>query len=185
MNKFSLFSCIDVKEGDYEGACLVLSCCSDPSFMLFFPISNETAEIITYVLENKNGYNIDTKILGIYKTMVDSWRASDRYLAGIIIDSLYNPQMEDNILVIRLALADSGGGLDSLVRVNFVHAVLLAAMEGADIIVSNELLYHMLPDEEKLADGPSFELGKNQPSFPEDKNIVDIARQIMSGKIKE
>ena len=91
MNKFSIFSCINVEEADYKGQCIVLSCCSDPAFMLFFPIAPEHASIINYVIEGKE-YTADTSILGIYKTMVDSWKASDRYLSGIIMDSVYNEQ---------------------------------------------------------------------------------------------
>lgn len=186
MNKFSLFSCIEVKESDYQGACVILSCCSDPAFMLFFPISDETADIVTYVMESKEGYTIDTNILGIYKTMVDSWKASDRYLSGIIMDSIYNEEVKDSILMIRLVLADSNGEMDSLVRVNFVHAILLAAMEKVDIIVSDELLSHMMPNEGTFPDGIySDEDNNQQHMFPEDKKIVDIARKIMSGKVKE
>lgn len=184
MNKFSIFSCIKVKENDYAGPCIVLSCCADPSFMLFFPISEENANTVMYVLEDKGEYTIDTNILGIYKTMVDSWGASDRYLSGIIMDSVYNQEIKDEILVIRLALSNSDGEIDSLVRVSFVHAILLAAMEKVDIILSNELLAHMIPSEDILLDKFLFEKNENRKEFPEDKKIVDIARKIMSGKIK-
>ena len=185
MNKFIILSCIDVKENDYDGPCIVLGCISDPSFMLFFPISEENAKVITYVLEGNDDYDINTNILGIYRTMVNSWQASDRYLSGIIMDAVYDKNVKDELLSIRLALSNQeNGDLDSLVPVNFLHAVLLAAMERVEIIVSEKLLEQMMPSSEKKE--RDERRGKNNKSehFPEDKALVDIAKKIMSGKVK-
>ncbi len=210
MNKFSILSCVNVKENGYDGPCVILSCTADPSFMLFFPMTEENGKIINYVMNGKNEYDINTNILGIYRTMIDSWNSSGRYLAGIVMDSNHIGDKNEYELIIRLALCDHIGNIDSLVRVNFLHAILLAAMEEVDIIVSEDLIAQMLPtkdledsnlferdDEEEGEDGDDFEpldenisrrlsKGKKKISlYPEDKNIVDIAKKIMSGKIKE
>jgi len=190
MNKFIILSCIDVKEDDYSGPCVILGCVSDPSFMLFFPVSNENAKVIKYVLDGNDDYDINTNVLGIYKTMVSSWDASDMYLSGVIMDAVYDETLDDNILSIRLALSNQGSGhLDSLVRVNFLHAVLLAAMEEVEIIVSDKLLEQFKPHsdsgiEEYNEDCPKKHKKKASQHFPEDKEIVDIAKKIMSGKIQ-
>ena len=179
MNKFEVIKCIEVQENDYDGPCVIMACCSDPSFMLFFPINKENAKIINYVLKENSKYDINTNILGIYKTMIDSWKSSDRFLSGIIMDTIYNSEAKDEILMIRLALSDQDGNIDSLVHVNFLHAMLLAAMEGVDVIVSDKLLEKMVPNDEE------DKHSKLTPHFPEDKKIVDIAKKIMGGKIKD
>jgi bifunctional DNase/RNase len=173
---------VDINEENYNGTCVIISRISDPSFMLFFPISKENAKIINYVLKEDSKYDVNTNILGIYKTMIDSWKAGDKYLSGIIMDTNYNHELKDEVLVIRLALADSDGHLDSLVHVNFLHSVLLAAMEGVDIVVSDKLIEKMIPEEDEKMN--SLQNCSIQ-HFPEDKKIVDIARKIMNGKIKE
>jgi Mg-chelatase subunit ChlI len=199
MNKFSILSCVNVNEKEYDGPCVILVCESDPSFMLFFPMTEENGKIITYVMNDNNDYDINTNILGIYRTMVDSWNSADRYLAGIIMDSGYEENEDKSELIIRLALADKIGFIDSLVRVNFLHAILLAAMEKVPIIVSDDLIDRMLPtigldededddeEEDNLLDKKDLHrLSKNKIGLhPEDKDIVDIAKKIMSGKIKE
>ena len=121
--------------------------------------------------------------------MINSWRSSDRYLSGIIMDSMYDKDLKEDILMTRLALAGNNGELDSLVHVNFLHAILLAAMEAVEIIVSDKLLAQMMPppptDEDEEGNGEKRRKPKSKtPHFPEDKKIVDIAQKIMSGKIK-
>ena len=178
MNRFRLLKCIDAKEEGYNGTCIVMSCVSNPSFVLFFPISKDSSKIINYVLKENSKYDINTNIVGIYKTMVDSWKASDRYLSGIIMDTVYDEELKDDILSIKLVLADSDGFIDGLVPVNFLHAVMLSAMEKTDIVMGDKLLSHMIPDEEEEKSTPT-------QHFPEDKKIVDIAKKIMNGKIKD
>ena len=156
MNKFSVLSCVNVGdlerdvndaeapiEFEYDKPLVVLSCVADPTFLLFFPISEENSKTIRYILSNQQ-YDSNTNILGIYRTMIDSWAAGDRNLSGIIFDSVYDKDRQDDILKIRLALCHNGM-LDSLVNVNFVHAVLLSAIERVDIIISEELLSKLAP----------------------------------------
>lgn len=182
MNKFQVIKCVDVKEEGYEGCCVVLACSSGSDFALFFPIAKDNAKIINYVIKD-NEYDVNTNILGIYKTMVDSWKSGDRYLSGIIMDAFYSEEAKDEVLMIRLVLADQNGEVDSLVYVNFVHAMLLAAMEKVEVIVSDKLLSKMSPEEKD--DKSNHSQKKDETHFPEDKKIVAIAKKIMSGKIKD
>lgn len=181
MNKFKVVKCLDVKENGYNGTCVVLSCVSNPSFLLFFPISKENAKIINLVLKDKTNYDINTNIIGIYRTMIDSWEAGDRFLSGIIMDTVFSADAKDDVIMIQFALADQDGIMDSLVYVNFLHAVLLSCLEKIDIIVSDKLLSKMMPDYEN----EERESKIHTHDFPEDKKIVDIAKKIMSGKIKD
>jgi bifunctional DNase/RNase len=186
MNRFKIVKCMDVKEGDYNGPSIVLACASDDDLMLFFPISTENAKLISYVMDENNEYDINTSVLGIYKTMLDSWRAGDKFLSGVIMDSVYDAEIKDDVLQVRLALSDNNGELDSLAHINFINAVILATMVGIDIIISDNLLDKMIPDEEEDDDEEENAKPKRKPAhFPEDKKIVDIAKKIMSGKTKD
>jgi len=183
MNKFEILHCIDVNENDYDGPAVVLVCTSDPSLVLFFPIPKEQAKLITYIL-NDNKYDMNTSILGIYKTMIESWNASDRHLAGIIMDATYSEEAKDDIMVLRLAVIDQDGNLDSLVPVNFLHAIVLAAMEKAEIIINEKLIEKMISSDDEEDKGSSKNK-KDSHAFPEDKKIISIAKKIMDGKIKD
>lgn len=182
MNKFEVLNCTDINEDDYKGPAIVLVCTSDPTFMLFFPIAKEQAKLINYVV-NDNKYDINTSILGIYKTMIDSWNASDRHLSGIIMDAVYNEEMKEDTMTLKLAVIDQNGNIDSLVPVSFLHGMMLAAMEKAEIIVNEKLIDKMIPPEER----EEKEMPKNgkEHHFPEDKKIISIAKKIMNGKIKD
>jgi len=182
MNKFIILKCIQAKEKDYQGTCVILGCVSDPEFMLFFPIDEGSAKTINYVLNDKSEYDINTSVLGVYKTMIDSWNSSDRYLAGIIMDAIPDEAgSKDEVLSLKLVLTDQNG-LDCLVPVNFMHGVLLAAMEGVCILISDKILEKMAPNEEAKE---QYSKKKDSAHFPEDKKIMAIAKKILSGKIKD
>ena len=187
MNKFIVLSCVDVEETDtkqYNGLTVVMAMLSDPSFMLFFPISKENADIINYVLDGQGTYDRNTNILGIYTTMLESWKASDRYLSGIVMDTVYDPSLQDDIMSVQLALSDREGVLDSVIKVNFVHALMLCVMERLPIIISNELLNKLLPEPLELSSDDimytSHKSSKEkQSTYPSDENILNIVKDIM------
>ena len=185
MNRFGVLECVEIKEKDYQGFVVALVSITDPTFVLFFPINKENAKVINFVLDDKNHISADTNVLGLYKTMIDTWRSSDKYLSGIIMDSVYSEEADGDVLMIRLALSDNNGDLENLVYVNFLHGIMLAAIEGVDVIVNDKLIEKMVPEE-----GNYDKFGKNisqkpDTHFPEDKKLMDIAKKIMSGKTKE
>ena len=184
MNKFIVVSCINVgdedstKDIDYEGTVVVLSCTSDPTSLLFFPVPEDNANTINYVLKGNVDFDVNANVLGIYRTMVESWRGGDRFLSGIIMDAVYDEKSRDHVIMIRLVLSHDTGELDSLVPVNFLHAILLAAMERVEIIVSDKLLSKLVPANEDLIEEAASTIP--HPSFPEDKNLMRIVQDIMS-----
>lgn len=192
MNKFVIFACLKLDkkaESQYDGSVVILVDIDDPAFMLFFPVSEQDSEVISYILNkklekgNKVEYDPDINILGIYATMLESWRAGNRYLSGVVIDTIYNEDSEKEIPLVRLVLSNQKGLIDSLVRVNFIHAVLLAAMEDVEIIISDKLLNIMLPETEGMIDKISDH--NDMDDFPEDQNIINIAKEIMNGRISD
>jgi len=200
MNKFLVFPCIK-QENDkgYNGPAVTLANASNMSFALFFPVSEENAALINYILEDKKDKKIDinTNVLGVYKTMLDSWRAGDRFLSGIVMDVATDPETEEEVIMVKLALSGDDGGIDSIIKVNFTHAVFLAAMERKEILVTDELLSKLVPKDEndendEEEDSDVAEKDNKQPKitkeesakYPIDKDILNIAAKIMQGKIK-
>ena len=201
MNKFLVFPCIKQEEGDgYNGPAVTLACASDISLALFFPISEENAALINFVLDEKKEKKIDlnTNILGVYKTMLDSWRAGDRFLSGILMDVIFDTETEEEVIAVKLMLSDEDGNVDSVIKVNFTHAIFLAAMDRKEILITNELLNKLVPkddveeEEEEEEDSDIIEDNKTskklskeeRKKYPVDKDILDIAKKIMQGKIK-
>ena len=203
MNKFLIFPCIKQEDGKgYNGPVVTLACASNISFALFFPVSEENAALINFVLEEKKDKkpDINTNILGVYKTMMDSWRAGERFLSGILMDVVFDTATEEEVITVKLLLSDEDGNIDSVTKVNFTHAVLIAAMERKEIIVSDDLLDKLMPKDEReecedcdgcgeceedsdVADTKKPNKEENK-KYPIDKDILDIAKQIMQGKIK-
>jgi hypothetical protein len=206
MNKFLVFPCIKKNEIDgYSGPLVTLANDNNISFSLFFPTSEENANLINYILEtppNKHSLN-DVGIIGMCKTMLSSWAAGDRFLSGIHMDTEYDLETEQDIITIRLIISDNHGEIDSVLRVNFVHAIILAAIARRDIMVTNCLLEKLIPkdkegmendmdedeDSDEDDDPPNKPDTPDKPEmlkrkFPVDKEILDIAKKIMTGKIK-
>jgi len=188
MNKFFVMPCLNVKGDsdspqvkDFEGSAVVLGCFADASLTLFFPIDESEGNIINYVLKDDAEYNENTNVLGIYNTMLESWKLTDRFLSGVIMDSVYDKKTKEESLTINLAISNDEGQLDCLVPVSFKHAILLAAMTGVNIIISNKLIVKLIPDMESVF---GMEVKDNDTSFPEDKKLLKIAKHIMNGKIK-
>jgi hypothetical protein len=186
MNKFLVFPCVEQNEEDgYKGQVVSLASTSNVTFMLFFPIATEYSRLINFLLKKEESTKMNLQLLAVYQTMVNSWKAGDRYLAGIVMDIQYDEETEEDIIAPTLILCDSMGNVDAVLNVNFVHAVMLGAMERKEILVTNELLHKLIPfpDEEINEDVPDIPTQKNP--FPIDKEILDIAKNIMNGKKSE
>jgi hypothetical protein len=190
MNKFLVFPCIkQSNENGYNGPVVVLACASNVSFALFFPMSEENATMINYILEHKpSEYNSNQSVIGIYKTMLESWEDGGRFLSGIHLGTEFDPESKEETISVKLIISDEDGAVDSITRVNFIHAVLLAAMERKEILIDTALLKKLMPHEDDEDDedeaNPTHTMPSHDKKFPVDKDILEIAKKIMSGKIK-
>ena len=195
MNKFRIMECVKAnKDGEemtspsdnYSGYVVAMACSADPGFVLFFPISTEHAKMMNFILADKK-YDINTEILGIYKAMLDSWKSSDRFLSGIIMDTFYDKKAKDDLIMIRLALSDSSGEIDALVKVNFVHAVFLATMDSIEITISDDLLDKLVPQESIMCRHKHDHSKEDDrsPACHEDKKLLRIVKDIMSAGVKD
>jgi len=195
MNKFLVFPCTIKENSDgYNGPVITLVCESTTGLAIFFPVSEENAKVINTVLEkpvNKLDINVGN-IIGVYKTMVDSWNSGGRFLSGISMDAEFDQNDKTEIISVKVIISDvKGGYVENVIKVNFIHAIIIAAMYKFEIIVSKDLLEKLLPkidddEDENLENNSKIEKIEKADSkkFPKDKQILKIAKKIMNGKIK-
>jgi len=182
MNKFVVFPCVSQDEGEsYNGPVVSMASTTNVQFMLFFPIAQEYANLVNFLLKDDKSTNANFQILSVYQTMLSSWKAGDRYLSGIIMDMKYDEELEEDIIAPTLIICDAMGNVDVVMDVNFVHAIMLAAMERKEIIVTTELLNQLVPYSDDDEDDDEDDNDEDNP-FPVDKQILDIAKSIINGK---
>jgi hypothetical protein len=141
MNKFLVFPCITQAKENYSGHVVSLACTQNIDFVLFFPIPEKSAELINYTLDTKpNDFDYSLNCLNILSTMIGTWKTSDRFLSGIYMDSEYDPEKKENIIILKLIISDMSGEIDAVVKIDFIYGILLAAMERKEIIISEDLL---------------------------------------------
>ena len=189
-----------------------MACVTNNAFVLMFPVSTEYASQINYIL-SKPADKLDINaggVLGVYKTMLDTWKSGGRYLSGILMDVEGGTIDGQPVLSVQLIVSDEHGGVDSITKTNFIHAIMLSALERKEILVTDDILHKIRPEPEELdeteveeADGhtminnpfkqkgnrertikeTSKEATKDDKSkFPVDKQILTIAKNIMKGK---
>lgn len=203
MNRFVLFPCVVQKEetSGYSGPLASLISQTNTNLVLFFPISEENASIINYSLneENRKKINVNQDVIGVYKTMIESWKAGDRHISGVILDAKYDNDAKEHIIDASIIIINSDGNLDNVVKTNFVHAMVVVAIEDMEVYITDYLFNKLKPQEnieendeedDEDKDGPSKppspvtpELPKQE--FPIDQKIITIARQIMNGKVED
>jgi hypothetical protein len=202
MYKFIVLPCSEATPEDdsspkYQGHVVPLGCPSDMSLVLFFPIDEKNASIVNYLLSEEKDCDFNSDVLGLYQTMLDSWTAGDRFLSGIIMESVYSEIMKENVVSVKIILSSHRTGrIEGFVKVNFAYAIILAAMEKIEITIDKELIDRLMPSGEMDDDDDDDDerpLGtklddkvdkKKNQSYPVDENILEIAKGIMSGRIK-
>jgi hypothetical protein len=189
MNKFLVFPCSEQlrdKEDEYHGAVVSLVSADNSNLTLFFPIPHNYHDLINHILKEDVIETHEYQLISIYMAMLDSWRASERYLAGIILDIEYKKDIEEDNIFPSIILCDQNGNVDSVMPISFIHAVALGAIEKKEILVSDKLMEKLLPnDDEDDEDESLYENEEfDDKSLPLDQSILDIAKNIMYGKNK-
>lgn len=185
MNRFRVLPCLPQSEVTGEDSDkMVLPLGSDmfEGSVLFFPVTSDTAEIINSILSveltDLGEHAPENNIIEIYKTMLNSWTSGERFLSGIYIDLVFDKEKKEDVINVYMMLASSlDGYTEAVLKTNFVQAIIIAAIEDMDIMISDELVNTLLPpliDHEETTD----------EKYPVDKKILDIAKRIMSGKVK-
>ena len=166
------------------------------NIVLCFAVDKENADLINFVLEeeNKSKISMHDGIVGVYKTMLSSWKAGERFLSGIILDAVYDADGKDLALDAHFVLVDSNGRLDSFAKTTFIHAVVTAAIEDMEIYVTDDLFEKLKPAEQNESeeddddDGGTLAPKPNSPKskdFPIDHNLLKKAKEIMDGTVKD
>jgi hypothetical protein len=136
-----------VKSADYSGKVIALSNVDDPNLLIFFPISDSNAKLINKFIKHdySKDDSIDLSNFSIYSAMSDSWKSSERYLSGIIMDSVIDEDSGEDVIQVKLMLSDVNGYLHSLISVGFFGALMLSILENVEIFLTEELLAMILP----------------------------------------
>ena len=193
MNRFHVMPCIDkseVNEGGPEGLVLPLASEIQNNCVLFFPISNDIGSVINHILEAEEANSQQLHMIEVFKTMINTWRSGERFLSGIYIDKVFDFKSEEDVIHVNIMLSSiSDGFIEAVIRVNFVHAIIIAVLEGVDIMVGNDLLQKLLPeaiedDDDDNDDDEDFNDDLDDDNYPVDEDILNIAKKIMDGKIK-
>jgi len=192
MNRFQVMPCIDhseVNEGAPDGLVLPLASEIENNCVLFFPVPDEIGTLVNHLLETEEAGPQELSLIDVFKTMIATWRAGDRFLSGILLDNSYNFEEEEETLQVNITLSSvTDGYIEAVTKINFLHAIVISVLEGVDVMVSNELLNKLLPEaigEDEINDDQFSEgIDDYADSFPVDEDILKIVRKIMSGKIK-
>jgi len=188
----------------YEGPVIVLT--KNGGLSLFFPILDHTAKLIKYIFEVHNedaeeDEDIEDELeygltnsekenfaqsVGIYQTMVNLWRDSGLFLSGIVMDASYSVDANEDMIVVYMVLSDEENGfVSSVVRINFQHALILAALLDMDVNVNEMLLHKIIPglfDEEEDDETETQHMRHmpiNNEEFPVDSKLLDMARNLL------
>ncbi len=170
MNKFNILPCISktVEGTDKKVTVVPLSTSPEGGLMLMFPVSEANANVINFVLneENQDKISQNTEVVGPYKIMTSSWKASGLFFSGILLDSSFDPELGEDTMVATVILIDADGLLNCALKVPFTSAIILCALNGYQVYVSDEL-YEVL--------GPQIEDAKNGrlSEFSDDEDDED------------
>lgn len=190
MNKFILFPCVEPDEENqklFDGHVVSLGASRDLNFKVYFPIREDYADLINAVLNGDKEKIARHEILNIFTTMTDSWSSGDRFLSGIILDLRIDENNEPEMTV-QILVSYINGILDSVVRTTFSNAMILAAMEDVHVFMTDALMSNLLPKGDDFFDDypdGSGNTPSNQGDKPIDKELLEIAKGIISGKIKD
>jgi hypothetical protein len=183
--------CIDqseVNEGGPSGLVLPLASEIQNNCVLFFPISDDIGSLINHLLEAEETDAQQLHMIEIFKTMISTWKSGERFLSGIFVDKIFDTDSDEDVIHVNLILSSANDGfIEAVIKVQFVHAIIVAVLEGVDIMISNDLLTKLLPEalgEDEGGDDDFDDALDDDNVYPVDEDILNIAKKIMGGKIK-
>lgn len=186
-NKFWLGPCEDKKitiseTETFEGIMATLISHEDDKFKLMIPIREKDANLISAILEEngKLGESEEEEVIGVFLTMIESWRSAGVYLSGVTVDSFVDPETDIDMFFVHFFLCNQDGYMESMVRANFSHALILVALEGVPIFVTEKLLAKLLGAGPKI-EGDEEEEEDLLAEDESDSPIYKIAQDIMRG----
>ena len=186
MNKFKIFPCIKLDEKDASESCgsnaIVMVCENDSSAVLMFPATAKEASMVDAALGvNKKQFSGS---LSLYRTMMESLFSGYLHLSGVILDVDMDNKKEEYIDV-KLVIINKDGDIEGYLDTCFIHAVVLVAMEETNVIVTDRLLDKLLPPDKKPSKHTEISELEKKMDYPEDKKLLELAKKIMTGKLKE
>lgn len=182
MSKFYIKGCVDAAENgtEYNGQMMMLVNAANEDNAILFPINEEDSKIIVQISNPEAKINVFDEKIGIYRTMVESWEQSGRFLSGIFLDEF------DGNVCAYLVISDSNGSVDCISSASFYQAAILSAFKGVYFHLSERLLeafqnIHLDEETNEVIDNET-ESSVNKTLLPKDPEILNIAKKIMLGE---
>lgn len=187
--RFSIITCEKADNSEVASEFYNVGLCSydEPNVAIYFPVQEEEATLISFLLNPEDeDLKPNTKMLGLYKTMEEGFEASGTFVSGIILG--FEKDNEEDILSCQVYLSKVVGGcLESVMKMPFPTAIILATMHEMDVFMNEELVNKIVGDSDlsQTEESKDDKSEENSKKFPVDKNISKIAKSIMSGKVKK
>ena len=119
MNRFHVHPCVphaEISEEDVEGFVLPLASEIENNCILFFPVPDEDGILINHLLELDEAGQQQVELIEVFKTMIKTWKSGDRFLSGILLDSKYNAEIDEENLQVNVILSSGMMGLLRLLQ---------------------------------------------------------------------
>lgn len=190
MNKFFPSKCIPHKDAvrknvNSKALLLPLIMEKNSNYVLFFPVEDEVAEVINFILENDFDIEESGSIDGIgtiemVRTMKYSWSALGNFVSGILIRDSYSEELKDYTLDSNIILSSDDGYVESIIKVGFVLAIVFSLLEDVPVMIGDALLEKLNSYNEESEENIDIEIREQDKKI--DKEILMAAKKIMGDK---
>lgn len=190
MNRFYPSKCLTHKDavGNKTGSdslLLPLIMEKNSNYVLFFPVEDEVAEIINFIVDNEYDiYGDDTtgelNVIEMVRTMKYSWDSLGNFISGIFMKEAYSEEVSDYTLDSNIILSSEDGYVESIVKVGFVLSAILSLVDNIPIMIGDALLDRLNSYSEEVDRGIEKDIREQDKKI--DSEAFIAAKKIMGDK---
>lgn len=190
MNRFYPSKCLTYKDavGNKAGSdslLLPLIMEKNSNYVLFFPIEDEVAEIINFIVDNEYDiYGDDTtgelNVIEMVRTMKYSWDSLGNFISGIFMKEAYSEEVSDYTLDSNIILSSEDGYVESIVKVGFVLSAIFSLVDNIPIMIGDALLDRLNSYSEEVDRGIEKDIREQDKKI--DSEAFIAAKKIMGDK---
>ena len=190
MNRFYPSKCLTHKDavGNKTGSdslLLPLIMEKNSNYVLFFPVEDEVAEIINFIVDNEYDiYDDDTtgelNVIEMVRTMKYSWDSLGNFISGIFMKEAYSEEVSDYTLDSNIILSSEDGYVESIVKVGFVLSAILSLVDNIPIMIGDALLDRLNSYSEEVDRGIEKDIREQDKKI--DSEAFIAAKKIMGDK---
>jgi hypothetical protein len=157
------------------------------NYALFFPVEDEVAEIINFIVDNEYDIHSDDttgeiNVIEMVRTMKYSWDLLGNFISGIFIKEAYSEEVSDYTLDSSIILSSEDGYVESIVKVGFVLSAIFSLVDGIPIMIGDALLDRLNSYSEEVDRGIEKDIREQDKKI--DSEAFVAAKKIMGDKNK-